>query len=216
MSAARCCFDELDESTIWDVARMVDRVSVLSFAAAYDRVGRAFGRVDPVGLPILRGPFGAYDANLELEHACFRGSKLLARFLVDHGADGFYLGLQGACRGGHIGLAKVMIRLGGIVDLERAASHAAQSGCIDLLEFVLANGASNRNRILIGATEGGHMEIAECAIRNGANNWEDAMNTACDYGNRAMIELCEAHGTKVNARPVTGVTRADRANLSST
>ena len=70
-------------------------------------------------------------------------------------------GLRGACEGGHMELAQLMIKMG----------------------------ADNWNWGLRGACKCGHMNIVQLMIKMGANDWDEGLWNACDGGHMELVQL---------------------------
>ena len=66
---------------------------------------------------------------------------------------------------------------------------ACLGGYIELAELMISKGADNWNSALYDACRGGHMELAELMISKGANHWDWGLWGACEGGHLALAEL---------------------------
>jgi hypothetical protein len=76
------------------------------------------------------------------------------------------LGLNKACRGGNLELAKLMISYGA-TNWDDGLEIACEGGYIELVNLIIPN-ATDWNRGLCGACKGRHIEIIKLMINAGA------------------------------------------------
>jgi purine nucleoside permease len=94
----------------------------------------------------------------------------------------------GACRGGHLDLANLMIA-NGATNWDRGLREACRGGHLDLANLMIANGATNWNRGLHGACRGGHRTLVACMIGKGASTWNRGLWEACRHGHGDLVSL---------------------------
>ena len=95
------------------------------------------------------------DWNRGLRGACYGGHMALALLMIEKGATDWNWGLRGACEGGHMALAQLMFE----------------------------KGATDLNWGLWGACEGGQMELAQLMIERGAQH------IGCEKCKRLRLQL---------------------------
>lgn len=111
-----------------------------------------------------------------------------------HGCPKPSAGLLGACQGGHLALAKLMIAAKGATNLESALRTACKYGHLAIANLLIANGATECGAGLYGACEGGQLALANAMIAKGANNWNVALWWACCGGKPALAKMMAANG----------------------
>lgn len=87
-------------------------------------------------------------------------------------------GLIEACCIGNLLVAKLMLEIGAN-NLVNSFFCACFGGNKDIIQLFIDRGIDSWNSGLNGACSGGHMEIIEQMINYGATNWNDGMNAAC-------------------------------------
>lgn len=105
--------------------------------------------------------------NAVLHIACERGDKVLAKLMIEKGANSWNKSLLHACEGGHIDLALLMI-LRGANNLNTAMAYACKGGHKNIVDLMIEKGATDWDLGLEGACIGGHNEIAFLMIKKGA------------------------------------------------
>ena len=128
------------------------------------------------------------DWNRILCGACIGGHKMLAKLLIEKGADDWNYALYFACFGGHKMLAEFMIEKGAN-EWKKALYFACFGGHKILAELLIEKGANDWNYALYGACEGGHKMLAELMIEKGADNWNGALYYACRKGHKILVEF---------------------------
>jgi len=71
---------------------------------------------------------------------------------------------------------------------------ACQAGKMDVVQFMINNGATNWNEGLYGACKTMNIDIIKLMIEMGACNWNVALETACYNGNLEIINLLISNG----------------------
>jgi len=109
--------------------------------------------------------------------------------------------LEGACRGGHPELVKLMIQKGAnnFEEVFYVTCYVGRRQIVDVLKnYVTIN---DWNTGLYGACEGGHLELAEYVIYLGAHdhgehifNYNQGLSRACGEGHQDLIELMIQRG----------------------
>jgi hypothetical protein len=103
------------------------------------------------------------------------------------------IGLIGACLGGYEQIVELMIARGAS-DWDGGLYGACRGGHKELVELMIVCGAGDWNRGLYGACLGGHKELAELMIAQGANKWDNGLYWACRHGHKGLAELMITHG----------------------
>lgn len=101
--------------------------------------------------------------------------------------------LRGACEGGHLALANLMIAKGAN-EWNQALVTACRGGNLALANLMIEKGAHNWSRGLHEACEAGHLALANLLIAKGANDWNGGLQLACRCGNNALAKLMVASG----------------------
>ena len=125
--------------------------------------------------------------------ACTGGHLELAKLMISYGANDRNTGLRGACGGGHLELTNLMISYGAN-DWNGGLYLACVGGYLELANLMISHGASDRNWGLEGACKGGHLEIAQLMISHGANNWNNGLIYACIEGHLELVKLMISKG----------------------
>ena len=87
------------------------------------------------------------NINLGLMGACRGGHLTLAKVMIGRGATNVNFGLIGSCRGGHLDLAKLMLNLGA-TDFNAGLRSACINNQVTLAKLMLYHGATNGNQCL--------------------------------------------------------------------
>ena len=71
--------------------------------------------------------------------------------------------------------------------LNKSLNKAAKNGNVQVVNYLLNNGADDMEEGLQGAAEGGHEELVDFFISKGATNWDLALVDAITGGNKNII-----------------------------
>jgi len=93
------------------------------------------------------------------------------------------IGLRGACRGGHLDLAKLMIEKGASDCFNLALEDACLGGHREIVDFLIEKGARNWNWGIILACQSKHQDLVKLMIEKGA--------TKCGYCFKTIKEHLE-------------------------
>jgi hypothetical protein len=102
-------------------------------------------------------------------------------------------GLAYACRYGHMDIVQLMIAKGAS-NWNHGLSNACHSGHMDIVQLMIAKGTSNWNRGLTFACYDGHMDIVQLMIDKGASNWNSGLSSACANSHMDIVQLMIAKG----------------------
>lgn len=72
--------------------------------------------------------------------------------------------------------------------LDRAMSYAASGGYLDIVKFLVDQGATDFNIALIWAAGEGHLEIVNFLIQRGANKFDTALEAAAENGHLDLVK----------------------------
>jgi len=111
--------------------------------------------------------------------------RLIKRYASNLNYD---YGLDGACFGGNLKLAKLMIKLGAN-NWDCCFTSACVNGNIKLVMLMIKNGANNFNHGLKIACGYNNIELVKIMIKYGANNWDSGLSGACRYNNEDLQSL---------------------------
>ena len=100
----------------------------------------------------------------------------------------FHYAMKGACLGGHLELAQLMIDHGAN-DWNSALYHSCEGGSHKVVDLLIRKGADNWNNGLWGACAGGHKELVEAMIARGANCFDHPFITACAGGHLEVAQF---------------------------
>ena len=128
---------------------------------------------------------GANDLNQAFYGACRSGNSSLIEIFQGASCN---KGLDGACYGGHLELAKSMISKGAR-DYDASLYYASRGGHLVLVELLISTGVCDYNNGLYGACCGGHLQLAELMIIKGADDYYEAFRAASYGGHLPLIEL---------------------------
>ncbi len=117
------------------------------------------------------------NLNNELYYCCLNGNLEKAINMGKNDVD-YNQGLLGACVGGHLEIAKLMLEKGG-KKLNLGLYHACVGGNIDIIELLISKGANRFNRGLAGACNSFNKKIALLMISKGADI--DKCNIRLDF-----------------------------------
>lgn len=147
------------------------------------------------------------DYEMGLYAACRGARHAIVRYLIDVKMvdDAFGLGLEGACRGGHVDVATSMIIHGGAVVFEHwllAIVAACKAGSIEIVEMLQctlhAQTLENYQRIFTAACAGGSLSIVNgfIGLLGKHANYDEGLVSACRYGRSEIVELMiDKHAT---------------------
>jgi hypothetical protein len=121
---------------------------------------------------------GYTDFAESLPVACCHGRYEIVKMMLE--SVGGYLGdpvvdgcLELACRSGHLNVVRLLIEKGDKdIDWDLGLRGACESGNRELVDLMIAHGATYWNRGLRHAITSAHYAIAEMMLDHGANDWE--------------------------------------------
>lgn len=134
---------------------------------------------------------GAQDFDQGLEAACSAGCIKIAELMVQYGAKYNDESLLSACKGKHIEMVEFLLQkykydINGQVNNQYVEMlhcnyfyETCRTGCMELVELLIKNGANMWNIGLRGACSGGHLGIVKMMIQNGATSIDDGLCSAC-------------------------------------
>jgi len=104
-------------------------------------------------------------------------------------------GLEGACEGGHVDIAQMMIDRD--ANLEHGLLGACKGGHTDLIQFIIEKGRADEDFDLIdavnsglhGACEGGHKDLVQLMIDMGATCFHWGLFGACEGGHTDLAQM---------------------------
>ena len=146
--------------------------------------------------------FNGGDVNKTLWQICTKGGPKDARFLLAHGADANYDGVDGApalccaIRNGHPAVAAALLD-SGAGEIGRALLCAAYGGRSASVALLLDRGANvhlDNDDPLYGAVFYGHLETATLLLQRGASATNRHLTVAVERGHHAVADLLRAHG----------------------
>lgn len=79
-------------------------------------------------------------------------------------------------------------------DYDLTMPYVAESGCIELVNFMLSKGATEYKYSMAYAAETGHIEIVKLMLEKGADNYDWAMEYAASHGHLHIVELMLSKG----------------------
>ena len=94
---------------------------------------------------------------------------------------------------------------------DNAVALAAEKGHLDVVEYLIKNGASVRHSALSNASAAGHLEVVQYLIENGADihaQNDEALESAAYGGQLLIIEYLMANGVDIHANHDNAVKRA--------
>lgn len=107
----------------------------------------------------------------------------LINMLVTNGFGNFSIGLHGACHGGNVEAARLMIEKGA-TELLIGLALACEYGHIEVVHVLIENGVDFWNSGLRHACTGGHLDIAKLMIERGAHDINTGLCFACNGGSK--------------------------------
>lgn len=102
-------------------------------------------------------------------------------------------GLRGACKGGHLQIALLMIKKGA-TDYSYPLACACESGHLQLAQLMIDCGVKCWNVGLYSACRGGRLQLVQLMIDRGANYWDGGLSTAHENGHWHLVQLMINHG----------------------
>jgi len=103
--------------------------------------------------------------------------------------------LEAACKGGNLKIVLVLLKLDTSIDhINNGLYYACKKKRIEVVHFLIQNGANDWNLGLDGACESGCVELIQLMIQHGANNWNRGFKLACSSGQVKALQLMIQHG----------------------
>ena len=129
-----------------------------------------------------------------LYKACLNGHMDIVDFLIECGASDWYRGLDYACRGGHLEIAKKIVQIKkhypmNISHFNSALSYACQRGNMDVIHWLIQKGANDWTDGLNSACCCGQVEVAKLMLEKGGRLQSYGVHNARYYGYDDIIEL---------------------------
>jgi hypothetical protein len=135
----------------------------------------------------------ATDVNIALRGACEGGHVAVAHLMLAKGATYWHGGLYYACQAGHHTLVALLIAKGA-TDWDWGLMGACEGGHHSLVALMITKGATKWNEGLYWACKGGHHKLVALMIESGATDWNCALHAACRNGHVAIAKLMVAEG----------------------
>ena len=127
--------------------------------------------------------------------ACAGGHVEIAKMMMLYGANSYDNGLIEACEAGHISMAALMLSHGAEY-LNAGLEAACRGGSMPMVKFMITQGAIDWNRGLVAACCVNNIEIAEYMISLGATHLSTGLSLACSKNHAECIKLTITHGAK--------------------
>lgn len=102
-------------------------------------------------------------------------------------------GLYGACEGGQMDIVKYMVNQGATA-WNRALHAACRYNHKNIIKYIIKQGADDMNIGLIGGCQGGYMNVVTWMMSLGADNYQSALQYACEDGNKKIIKFLQKKG----------------------
>lgn len=141
-----------------------------------------------------------------LAFSALRGQMDVVKYLLEHGADIHYNDdepFRDAVEGGHMDVIRYMIEKGGAnIDAagKFALAHAAETGKIELLEYLLTMDKEGIHDAVIFSIDYGNLDTLKFLVRIGGGadiKYEEALKVARRSGNDEILKyLTSEQGTK--------------------
>lgn len=151
----------------------------------------------------------AYSAQC-IFSACKSGKLDVVRLILNSNKNGRIIevdvnkGLQGACIGGHVQIAKFMINIGAR-NFQDAFYYACKSRCVEIVEFMvkkcnIKHYARDRlTECLSIACSHGGADVVKFLLKCGITRNDECLNWACEGGDLEIVKiLIDAETTDVN------------------
>lgn len=141
---------------------------------------------------------GANDWDSGLRGACAGGHLDLVKLMINKGATFIDNGFALACEHGHLEIVEMLFGLVYNINdsfnicLNLGLYAASIGGHINIVDMMLARGATNLNDALYLACESDHLNIINLLISKGANN----LIRACRFGNIDIVKIMFSHGAE--------------------
>jgi hypothetical protein len=124
-----------------------------------------------------------------MEEACLSGSIEKVLELIKNGNTSWTKGLVGACEGGHLQLAQLMVSKGANYRGPWSFICACRSGNWDLVMYLISLGRDDWELGLYGACFGGHKNLVDFFISKGAIYFDGGLYGACKGGHLHLIKF---------------------------
>lgn len=126
---------------------------------------------------------------MNLYEVCKEGNKKGIKILIKKGRINFQDGLEGACEGGHNDLVKMFIDKAQVYkQLNLALNYAAKGGHIEIIKFLINEGADILTCDSAGACEGGYTEVVDYMFELKNTYYNNAVYGAAKGGHLWLIE----------------------------
>lgn len=131
--------------------------------------------------------------NLAVNMASYAGDiGLVKKIMKNHPedfkySDSLYIPLMFAAIGNHKDIIELMIQKG--ADINYGLRGAAESGNLELVNYMIKQGADDWDMGLIGASSGGNLELVKLMINKGADDFDVALSEAAGGGHIDIVEL---------------------------
>ena len=145
-------------------------------------------------LPLLsfRDAFRLYSSCLRFR--LLLSDRLVPRLKVLREGGNLRDAMKGAVRGVFLDLVRFLVDEMSLWDWDKGMCWAAEVGCLDLVEYFVARGASEWYWGMRDAVSGGHWDLVEYFVGKGFSNWDWGMSVAARWGNRDLVEYFIARG----------------------
>ena len=120
-----------------------------------------------------------------LFNACLGGHMDIVQLMIDEGANMWRFGLEGACAAGNDNMQIIELMIFNDYKYVNgcfyacALNHACYSGCMDLVERIIATGNDDWDSGLAGAAYGRNIEIVKFMLNKGATGFVYALEKVC-------------------------------------
>jgi Ankyrin repeats (3 copies) len=119
--------------------------------------------------------------------ACKGGRMRIAKLMINKGADAWSNALENACEGGNMEIVELLMSKGA-TDGGSAFSSACRGGNIKIVELLISRGANWWNYGLLHACKGGHLPIIKLMINKGATDMCKMMSIVCEQGDPTIVD----------------------------
>lgn len=102
-------------------------------------------------------------------------------------------GLQEACKGGHVDIVEYLISEGAD-DWNKGLEGACEGGYMDIVHMMCSKGATNYNSGLFRACLGGYMNAVKYMLHKGAHDYNSGIYGACAGGHMNIFNMMVSLG----------------------
>lgn len=125
------------------------------------------------------------------------GNISLMNYFINKGAD-IVSGLEGAAAAGNIELFNKFVEQYRIPDYTTALNYSLENaaiyGQLEMVKYLIDQGATDLNKQLILATRYGHLEIVQYLIDHGANDLNRGLSEAASHGYFDIVQYLISRG----------------------